>query len=113
MALAHPGTCQMLRSSMAEPFGNAERSHRALKWGSIVQVQRWWRGGHGRRASLDLKTIRNCHTKLMTTGSVADVMRNGRPSTSRSQDVETVRQTIECSPKKSLRQATKETGNSA
>ncbi|CAG0897384.1 unnamed protein product [Darwinula stevensoni] len=50
---------------------------------SMVQVQGWWRNVHGPRASVDAKTIRNCHSKLMNTGSVVDTRKSGRPSTSR------------------------------
>jgi len=39
-------------------------------WGCIVQVQRWWRTIKGKHAQIDPKTIKNCHKKLMTTGSV-------------------------------------------
>jgi hypothetical protein len=52
-------------------------------WGCIVQVQRWWRTIKGKHAQIDPKTIKNCHKKLMTTGSVADTQRSGRPSKSR------------------------------
>ena len=38
----------------------------------IVEVQRWWRTIKGRHAQIDPKTIKNCHAKLMTTGSVCD-----------------------------------------
>ena len=53
-------------------------------WNSVVEVQRWWRTLKGSRATLRPETIRNCHAKLMTTGSVNDKRRSGRPSTSRS-----------------------------
>ena len=47
-------------------------------WNSVVEVQRWWRTLKGSRATLHPETIRNCHAKLMTTGSVNDKRRSGR-----------------------------------
>jgi hypothetical protein len=55
-------------------------------WQSVIEVQRWW-SQWGRHATLDAKTINNCHEKLMTTGSVWDIERSGRHSTSCSLEV--------------------------
>lgn len=46
----------------------------------MVQVQILWR--HGPRVSVDARTIRNCHSKSMSTGPVVDIQRSGRPSIS-------------------------------
>ena len=56
-------------------------------WRSIVEVQLWLRAIKGRHAQLDPKTIKNCHAKLMTTGSVSDTQRSGRPSKFRDPEV--------------------------
>lgn len=50
---------------------------------SVVQVQSWWRSVHRPRPSVDAKTISNCHSKLMGTGSVVDAHRRGCPSRTR------------------------------
>lgn len=50
-------------------------------WQFVVQVQRRWRSVHGPCASVDAKIIRNCHSKLMSLGSVFNTY--GHPSTSR------------------------------
>ena len=73
--------------------GRQERVQLAARyevWRSVVQVQRWWRTIKGRHAQVDPKTIKNCHEKLITTGSVADTRRSGRPSKSRDPEVEQV-----------------------
>ena len=49
-------------------------------WRSIAEVQRCWKTIKGRHAQIDPKTIKNCHAKLMTTGSVSDTQRSDRPS---------------------------------
>ena len=78
-------------------------------WNSVVEVQRWWRTLKGSRATLRPETIRNCHAKLMTTGSVNDKRRSGRPSTSRSPaKVAKVQEMFDQSPQKSTRQAARE-----
>ena len=41
-------------------------------WNSVVAVQRWWRTVKGRNATIRQETIKNCHSKLLTTGSVTD-----------------------------------------
>lgn len=80
-------------------------------WQSIVEVQRWWRNINGPHAVLDPKTIKNCHSKLITTGSVADSKRTGRPSTSRSEEnIQIVREMFTRSPEKTTRQAARESG---
>ena len=80
-------------------------------WNSVVEVQRWWRTLKGSRATLRRETIRNCHAKLMTTGSVNDKRRSGRPSTSRSPaKVAKVQEMFDQSPQKSTRQAARESG---
>ena len=48
-------------------------------WRSIVQVQRWYRTIKGRHPQIDPKTIKNCHTKLMTIRSMTDAQRSGCP----------------------------------
>ena len=55
-------------------------------WNSVVAVQRWWRTVKGRNATIRHKTIKNCHSKLLTTGSVTDTRRSDHPSTSRSEE---------------------------
>jgi hypothetical protein len=51
-------------------------------WGSVVRFQMWWSPEHGANATLNARTIINCHQKLMTTGCVTDRKRSGWPSTS-------------------------------
>lgn len=62
---------------------------------------------NGVNALLRPETINNWHAKLMTTtGTVKDMTRSGRPSTSRSEEnVIAVQEIITRSPKKSTRQA--------
>ncbi|CAG4945988.1 unnamed protein product [Parnassius apollo] len=66
--------------------GRVQIASRYEVWQSIVEVQTWWRNFNGLHAGLDPKTIKNCHSKLMNTGSLADSKRTGRPSTSRSDE---------------------------
>jgi len=51
-------------------------------WNSVVAVQRWLRTVKGRNTTIRPETIKNCHSKLLTTGSVTDARTSGRPSTS-------------------------------
>ncbi|CAG5020036.1 unnamed protein product [Parnassius apollo] len=89
----------------------AQIASRYEVWQSIVEVQRWWRNFNGPHAVLDPKTIKNCHSKLMKTGSVADSKRTGRPSTSRSKEnIKIVREMFTKSPYKSTCQAARESG---
>ena len=78
---------------------------------SVIQVQRWWRQMHGPHVVLNPKTIRNCHAKLMTMGSVSDTPRRRRPSTARAEEnVRIVRDIFVLSPQKSTRNAAIESG---
>ena len=98
---------------MAARLTNRERAQLASRyevWKSVVLVQRWWRRERGYHSSVDPKTIKTCHSKLMTTGSVNDAPRSGRPSLSTTEDIELVRETFDKSPNKSTRQASRETG---
>ena len=99
---------------MSERLTNHKRAQIASRyevWKSVVQVQRWWREHHEHRACLDSKTIKTCHSKLMTTGSVKDAPRSGRPSKSEAEnDVELLREMFDKSPHKSTRQAARESG---
>ncbi len=80
-------------------------------WRSVVQVQRWWRTIKGRHAQVDAKTIKNCYAKLMATGSVTDTQRSGHPSNSSDPEVvQVVQEMFTHSPKKSVRQAARESG---
>ena len=66
-------------------------------------MQRWWRTIKRKYAEIDPKTIKNCHKKLMTTGSVAITHRSGRPSTSRDPEVvQVVQEMFTRSPQKSI-----------
>ena len=55
-------------------------------WNSVVAVQRWWHTVKGRYTTIRPETIKNCHSKLLTRGSVTDARRSGRLSTSRTVD---------------------------
>ena len=48
----------------------------------IVLVQRQWGARNGWHKTLRSETIKGCAAKLMTTGSVNDKRRSGRPFTS-------------------------------
>ncbi|CAF3770620.1 unnamed protein product [Rotaria sp. Silwood1] len=75
-------------------------------WQSVIEVQRWWRNQRGKHLTLDAKTIKNCHQKLMITGSVYDMERSGRRSTSHSPEVvNTVQAIFTRSPATSIRTA--------
>ena len=55
------------------------------------------------------KTIKNCHEKLITPGSVADTRRSGGPPTSRDLEVvQVVQEMFARCPKKSIRKAARE-----
>ena len=77
----------------------------------MVAVQSWWRTVMGRNATIRQETIKNCHSKLLTTGSVTDARRCGRPSTSRSEEnVALVRDMFTRNSFKSTRQSARESG---
>jgi len=77
----------------------------------VVAVQRWWLTVKERNATIRQETIKDCHSKLLTTGSVTDARRSGRPSTSRSEEnVALVRDMFTHSPRKSTRQAARASG---
>jgi len=75
-------------------------------WNSVVAVQRWWRTVKRRNGTIRQETIKNCHSKLLTTGSVTDARRSGRPE----ENVALVPDMITRSPRKSTRQAARESG---
>ena len=80
-------------------------------WRSIVDVQRWWRTIKGRHAQIDPTTTKNSHVKLMTTGSLTDTQRSGRPSKFRDPEVvQVVQKMFTRSPQKLIRQAARESG---
>ena len=80
-------------------------------WNSVVAVQRWWHTVKGKSATICQETIENCNSKLLTTGSVTDARRSGRPFTSRSEEnVALVRDMFACSLCKSTGQAARESG---
>ena len=80
-------------------------------WNSVAAVQRWCRTVKGRNATIHQDTIKNCHSKLLSTGSVTDARRGGHPSTSRSEEnVALVRDKFTRSPRKSTHQAARESG---
>jgi hypothetical protein len=88
----------------------AQLAARYEVWQSVVQVQRWWRTIRGPHAQVDSKTIKNCHAKLMATGSVVDTRRSGRRSLSTDQAVNAVQEMFSRSPGKSTRQGARESG---
>jgi len=80
-------------------------------WNSVVDVQRWRLTVKRRNGTIRQETIKNCHSKLLTTGSVTDARRSGRPSTPRSEEnLALVPDMITRSPRKSTRQAARESG---
>ena len=80
-------------------------------WRSIIAVQRWWRNIKERHAQINPRTIKNCHAKLMTTGSVSDTQRSGRPSKFKDPEVvQVVQEMFSGSPQKSIRKAARESG---
>ena len=79
-------------------------------WQSVIDVQRWWRSQRGSHVTLHPNTIKNCHQKLMTTGSVCDTERSGRHSSSGSPEVvDIVRKTFTQSPETSIRKVSLDT----
>ena len=56
-------------------------------WQSVVEVQKWWRTQRSKHITLDAKTIKNYHQKLMTNGSVCDLEHPGRPVACRPPEV--------------------------
>ena len=75
----------------------------------MVVVHRWWRTVKGRNATIRQETIKNCHSKLLTTGSVTDarpeVAVHPHPDLRRTWRLCGIR-----SPRKSTRQAARESG---
>ena len=89
----------------------AQIAARSEVWRSIIEVQRWWRNIKGRHAQINPRTIKNCHAKLMTTGSVSDTQRSGRPSKFKDPEVvQVVQEMFSGRPQKSIRQAARESG---
>ena len=77
----------------------------------VISVQRWWRAVKGRNATIHQETIKNCHSKFLTTCSVMDAWRSGCPPTSRCvENVALVWVTFTRSPRESTRQAAHENG---
>ena len=77
----------------------------------MVAVQRWWGAVKGRNVTICQETMKNCHSKLPTISSVTDALRSVCPSTFRSEEnVSSVRDSFNRSPRKSTRQATRESG---
>ena len=105
-----------IKTKMAGRLTVKERAQTAARyevWNSVVAVQRWWRTVKGRNTTIRPETIKTCHSKLLTTDSVTDARRNDRPSTSRSEEnVALVRDMFTRSPRKSTRQAARESGMS-
>ena len=80
-------------------------------WRSVVRVQRWWRSENGVNAKIRPETIKRCHSKLFSRGSVADLPRSGRPVTVRDQNnIEAVENILADCSSKSIRQVARETG---
>jgi hypothetical protein len=97
---------------MAKRFSVQDRAQIATKyeiWQAVVAVQRWWRGKRGKHETFHPDTIKNCHRKLMTTGSVCDAERSGRSPTSRSPVVvDVVQEMFSRSPETSIMKASLE-----
>jgi hypothetical protein len=71
LAYQHPNTCQLEGNSMAYHVSLNEKAKTASSFevcGFTVQVQEWWRRARETHHSWP-KTITNCNTKLMITGS--------------------------------------------
>ena len=64
-------------------------------WGSIIQVQRWFKNTFGRNENLGYDTIRRCHSKLFESGSVSNAKRPKDLSKKRTtKDVHVVRRLL-------------------
>jgi len=64
-----------ITTKMAGHLTVTERAQIAARyevWNSVVAVQRWWHVAKGRNTTIHQETIKNCHSKLLTTGSVMD-----------------------------------------
>ena len=73
-------------------------------WGSIVQVQRWFKSTFGRNEKLGKNTIKLCHSKLFDTGSVSNTKRPKDLSKKRSaENVAVVRMLFTDDPERSIR----------
>ncbi|KAH9506272.1 hypothetical protein DERF_011014 [Dermatophagoides farinae] len=60
---------------MAFALSNQQRAEVAARykvWNSVIKVQRWWRQKYNRNQTISPITIKNCHKKLMTTGSILE-----------------------------------------
>lgn len=110
----HAGIERPKSGGMSDRLTQRDRARIAARlevWGSVVEVQRWWRQENGPHATLDPKTVRNCHRKLMDTGSVADRRRSGRPRAARTPaNVNAVQDMFNRSPTLSIRQASRQSG---
>jgi len=77
-------------------------------WGSIVQVQRWFKSVYGRNETLSKPTIKKCHSKLFQTGVVSNKTRPKDISKKRTtENIEAVRQLFEENPEISIRHASR------
>ena len=64
-------------------------------WGSIIQVQRWFKNTFGRNEKLGYNTIRRCHSKLFESGSVSNAKRpKDLPKKRTTQNVDVVRRLV-------------------
>nr|CAD7568836.1 unnamed protein product [Timema californicum] len=61
----------MLRIELEDFEGNKSRQQANM---AQQRLTRWWRSIHETRTLLDPKTIKNCHERLMSTGSLAEVV---------------------------------------
>ena len=80
-------------------------------WGSIIQVQRWFKSTFGRNQKLGNNTIRRCHSKLFESGSVSNAKRPKDLSKKRTiQNVDVVHRIFTDDPKRSIRNASSTSG---
>jgi hypothetical protein len=81
-------TTHTMATKMAGHLTVQERAQTAARyevWNLAVAVQRR-HTVKGRNATIHQETIKNCHSKLLTTVSVTDAWKSGRPSTFRSEE---------------------------
>ena len=97
---------------MANKLTAEERNQVAFKYercNSVIEVQRWWRKTHGNHTNLNYRTIRNCHERLLHTGSSANRKRQPKTNKSkRAENIDTIREILNESPEKSVRQLKRE-----
>ena len=93
------------------PQQRAQIASRFEVWGSIIEIQRWFRSTFGIHKKVSPNTIKTCHSKLLNIETVLRKSYKTRPLTARTQDnIDAVKQTCDENHGISVRQISKTSG---